>query len=72
MAPILQHFDTEKPIIVETDASDYFSAEIFSQYDNSSKLHPMAFYSKKHSLAEYNYEIYNKELLAVIQMFEEW
>jgi hypothetical protein len=25
-----------------------------------------AFYSKKNSLAEYNYEIYNKKILAII------
>ena len=33
-APILQHFDPEKPIIVETDASDYVSAGILSQHDD--------------------------------------
>jgi hypothetical protein len=65
-AAILQHFDPEKPIIVETDASDYVSAGILSQHNNTGKLHPVAFYSKKHSTAECNYEIYDKELLAVI------
>jgi hypothetical protein len=34
-APILQQFDPEKLIIVETDASDYVSAGILSQHDNS-------------------------------------
>ena len=32
----------------------------------------MAFYSYKIVLAEYNYEIYNKELLAIIKAFENW
>jgi hypothetical protein len=32
----------------------------------------VAFYSTKHSPAECNYEIYDKELLAVIRTFEEW
>src|SRR5690606_20119807 len=32
-APILRHFDPEREIIVETDASDYVSAGILSQYD---------------------------------------
>lgn len=32
----------------------------------------MAYFSKKHSQAECNYEIYDKELLAVIQAFQEW
>lgn len=33
-------------------------------------LHPMAFFLKKLALAECNYEIYNKELLAIIRCFE--
>ena len=32
----------------------------------------MAFFSKKHSAQEVNYEIYDKELLAIIHAFEEW
>ena len=35
-------------------------------------LHPVAFFSKKHSPAECNYEIYDKELMAIIRCFEEW
>ena len=71
-APILQHFNFEKECIVETDASDYVSAAILSQYNNLGVLHPVAFYSKKHSVAECNYEIYDKELLAIVRAFEEW
>lgn len=71
-APILAHFDPEKEIIVETDASDYVSAGILSQYDDTQTLRPVAYFSKKHSPAECNYEIYDKELLAIIRCFEEW
>jgi len=70
-APILRHFDPDLEIIVETDASDYVSAGIMSQYHNRI-LHPVAFFSKKHSPAEYNYEIYDKELMAIVCCFEEW
>jgi hypothetical protein len=35
-------------------------------------LRPVAFFSKKHSVTECNYEIYDKELLAIIRCFEEW
>ncbi len=58
--PILQHFDPEKEILVETDASDYVSDGILSQRNDEGILHPVAFFSKKHSPAEYNYEIYYK------------
>ena len=34
--------------------------------------HPVAYMSKKMSPAECNYEIYDKELLAIVQAFEEW
>jgi hypothetical protein len=71
-APILHHFDPEKPIMVETDTSDYVSAEILSQYDEVERLHPVPFFSKKHSPAECNNEIYVKDLLAIIRIFEEW
>jgi len=71
-APILRHFDDDREIVVETDASDYVSAGVLSQYDDEGTLHPVAFYSKKHSPAECNYEIYDKELLAIVRAFEEW
>jgi len=32
----------------------------------------MVYYLKRLSLAEYNYEIYNKELLAIIRCFKQW
>jgi hypothetical protein len=71
-APILRHFDFDREIVVETDASDYVSAGVLSQYGDDDLLHPVAFFSKKHSPAECNYEIYDKELMAIIRCFEEW
>jgi hypothetical protein len=57
---------------VETDTSDYVSAGVLSQYDDDGILHPVAFFSKKHSPAKYNYKIYDKELMAIVRAFEEW
>ncbi|SLM41551.1 retrotransposon nucleocapsid protein [Lasallia pustulata] len=71
-ASILAHFDPTKEIIVETDASDWVSAGILSQYSIDNILCPVAFFSKKHSAQEVNYKIYDKELLAIIRAFEEW
>jgi hypothetical protein len=45
-------------------------AGILSQYGNDGILRPVAFFSKKYSITEYNYEIYNKKLLAIIRRFE--
>jgi hypothetical protein len=71
-APILTPFDWTREVILETDASDYVSAGVMSQYDDEGVLHPVAFFSKKHSVTECNYEIYDKELMAIIRCFEEW
>ncbi|KAG6998160.1 Transposon Tf2-6 polyprotein [Fusarium oxysporum f. sp. conglutinans] len=71
-APILRPFDWTKDVILETDASDYVSAGVLSQYDDEGRLHPVAFFSKKHTATECNYEIYDKELMAIIRCFEEW
>jgi len=43
--PILQHFDPEKPVTIETDASDYAIGAICSQPDEKGILHPVAYYS---------------------------
>jgi hypothetical protein len=48
------------------------SAGVLSQYDDDGILHPVAFFSKKCSPAECNYEIYDKELMAIVRAFEEW
>jgi hypothetical protein len=71
-APTLRHFDHSREVIIETDASDYVSAEVLSQRDDDGVLHPVAFFSKKHSPAKCNYDIYNKELMAIIKALEEW
>jgi hypothetical protein len=71
-APVLAPFDWEKQIVLETDASDYVSAGVLSQYGDDGILRPVAFFSKKHSVTECNYEIYDKELLAIIRCFKEW
>ena len=68
-ASILQHFDYEKAIVVETDTSDYVSAGVLSQPNGDGVLRPVAFFSKKHSLVECNYEIYDKEPLAIVRSF---
>ena len=57
---------------METDASDYVSAGVLSQYSDDAILHPVAFFSTKHSPAECNYEIYDKELMAIVSAFEHW
>ena len=61
-----------KPFRMETDASDFAIAAILSQQDDEGKWRPVAFMSKALNDTERNYEIYDKEMLAVMQGFYEW
>ncbi|XP_075180996.1 uncharacterized protein LOC142251834 [Anomaloglossus baeobatrachus] len=72
-APILVHPNPALPFIVEVDASDYALGAILSQRTgDKSLLHPCAFFSRRLSPAERNYDIADKELLAIISAFKEW
>jgi hypothetical protein len=64
--PVLAYFDPDWDVIVETDTSDYISASVLSQYHDNNILHPMAYFSKQYSPVACNYEIYDKELMAII------
>jgi hypothetical protein len=70
ITPILYYFDPLKEIFVETNALDYVSSGVFSQKDKHGVFYLVAFISKKYNPIEYNYEIYNKELFAIVRYFE--
>ena len=71
-APILQHFDLERHIRVETDALGYAIGRVLSQLtsDDSGQWHSIAFYSKKMIPAETRYELHDSELLAIVETFK--
>jgi hypothetical protein len=64
LAPVL--------FIVEMDTSDYALVAILSIVDSDGEIHPMAFLSCTFSSAELNYDIYDKELLAIFEAFKSW
>ena len=55
-----------------TDASLTASGGILMQKDFNGDLHPCAYHSATFAPAEWNYDIYDRELLAVIQALKEW
>ena len=73
-ALILHHFDLERHIRVETDASGYAIGGVLSQLssDNLGQWHPVAFFSRKMIPAETRYETHNGELLAIVEAFKTW
>ena len=70
LALILRYFDPKREVFIEYDISDFVSSGILSQEDDQGVLHLVAFMSKKYDPAECNYEIYDKELLAIVRYFE--
>ena len=74
--PVLIFLDDSCPYRVEADSSDVPTGVVLSQQtssENGGKWHPIAFFfSKSLSPVEQNYEIHDKEMLAIICMLEEW
>jgi len=69
-APILALPDNSRPFWIEVDSSDFTTGAILSQQSpEDNKWHPVAFLSKSLSPVERNYEIHDKEMLAIVRAF---
>jgi hypothetical protein len=66
VAPILVHFHPEKPTVVETDASDFTLGVVLSQIQETKRLH-----LRKFKPAEINYDVHDKEMLAIVTALKE-
>jgi len=72
-APVLVSPQESDPFRIKADSSDFATGAVLSQQSTTDrKWHPIAFYSKSLSSVEQNYEIHNKEMLAIIRALEEW
>jgi len=71
-APILTHWILDAQLVVETNASDYTLAAILSIMTKDNEIHPVAFHSRTFSAPELNYEVHDKELLAIFEVFKIW
>jgi len=70
--PVLAIPDIDRKIRVEVDASDYTTGGVLLTKCENVKWRPVAFISKLLNAMERNYEIHNKEMLAVIRCLEVW
>ncbi len=57
---------------LECDASNFATGAILSQQQEDGLFHPIGFMSKSFSNTEQNYQIHDKEMLAIMQALEEW
>ena len=71
-APVLLIPDVTRPFTVMTDASLLAAGAVLMQTDDNGDHHPCAYFSKTFAPAEQNYNIYDRELLAVILALDEW
>ena len=69
---MLVHWVPDAQIVIETDTFDYVLGAILSIYSADSDIHLIAFYSHTFSTPELNYDIHDKELLAIFEAFKIW
>lgn len=72
-SPILINPTDDEPFRIEADSSDFATGAVLSQLSKEDgKWHPVAFLSKSLNAVERNYDIHDKEMLAIIRALEEW
>jgi len=64
--------DIDKKMRMEVDASDYATGGVLLMEGEDGKWRPVAFLSKLLNETERNYEIHDKEMLAIIRRLESW
>lgn len=69
---VLQAFDFAKPATIVCDSSNFTTGAVLKQPDSQKDLKLVGYYSKPLSFSESRYEIYDKELLAIVHAFTEW
>ncbi len=70
--PVLLMPRLEQPFELEVDMSNYAIRATLNQKDEYQRWHPIAYYSTTLSKTERNYDIYDKELLAVVKSLRHW
>ncbi|KAI0998363.1 hypothetical protein K3495_g9834 [Podosphaera aphanis] len=70
--PALAQWDPDNETMLEVDSSGYAIGGCLLQKQKGEVWKPVAYYSRKLSGPEINYEIHDKELLAVVACMKEW
>ena len=70
--PVLVAPDIDKKMRMKVDTSDYATGGVLSMECEDSLWRPVAFLSKSLNETERNYEIHDKEMLAIIRGLEAW
>jgi len=68
--PVLRHFDQDRPAQIQTDAPDFALGAVLSQTFEHGIVYPCEFLSRKCSQVEFNYDVFDKEILPIIYAFQ--
>lgn len=73
-APSLNHPRFDLPFVLETDASNFALGAVLSQSFSGEEgdLSPVGFFSRKMIPAERNYDVHDRELLAIVCALDHW
>ena len=71
---ILQYFDLERQIRIETNTLNYAISKVMSQLtlDELGRWHQVAYYSDKIIPAKTRYKFHNGKLLPIVKTFKTW
>ncbi len=70
--PVLLFPKLDEPFEMEVDASAIAIGAVLNQKGEDQRTHPVAYYSESFSATERNYDIYNRELLAIVKSLRQW
>ena len=70
--PVLAMWDANRPTRIEVDASGFATGGVISQKGDDNFWHPIAYRSQSMTEAERNYEIFDREMLAITEALKDW
>jgi len=71
-APVLLMPNSMKPFIIKSDASKLTTRAVIQQKDMNGNYHPCGYISHSFDITQWNYEIYNWELMGIVCALETW
>jgi hypothetical protein len=72
MAPVLACPDLERQFFMKVDVSSFALGAVLFQKEDSGQRWNVTYFSKALSATEWNYNIWDKEFLAIVAMFHAW
>jgi RNase H-like domain found in reverse transcriptase len=71
-APVLTHYKSSCPLVIETDALDHALAAILAQVEPNREIHLATYLSWTFLDTKLTYDTNDKELMAIYESFKAW